>query len=41
MNFQPNAVQERGRLASALLFFVFLFLVGSFFRTQVLQGACR
>lgn len=39
MNIHPNAVQERGRVASALLFFAFLFLVGSFFRTQVLQGA--
>lgn len=39
MSFQPNAVQERARVASALLFLVFLFLGGSFFRTQVLQGA--
>lgn len=39
LTFHPNAVQQRGRVASALLFFVFLFLVGSFFRTQVLQGA--
>lgn len=39
MSFQPNAVQGRARIASALLFFVFLFLAGSFFRTQVLQGA--
>lgn len=38
MSFHPNAVQERGRVASALLFLVFLFLGGSFFRTQVLQG---
>lgn len=39
MNFQPNAVQGRARVASALLFLVFLFLGGSFFRTQVLQGS--
>lgn len=39
MSFHPNAVQERARVASALLFFAFLFLAGSFFRTQVLQGA--
>ncbi len=39
MSFQPNAVQERARIASALLFLMFLFLAGSFFRTQVLQGA--
>lgn len=39
MSFHPNAIQGRGRVASALLFFSFLFLVGSFFRTQVLQGA--
>lgn len=39
MSFHPNAVQGRARIASALLFFVFLFLAGSFFRTQVLQGA--
>lgn len=39
MSFHPNAVQGRARVASALLFLVFLFLGGSFFRTQVLQGA--
>mgnify|MGYP000249074804 CR=1 FL=1 len=39
MSFHPNAVQERARVASALLFLIFLFLGGSFFRTQVLQGA--
>ena len=39
MSFHPNAVQERARVASALLFLFFLFLAGSFFRTQVLQGA--
>ncbi len=38
-SFHPNAVQERARVASALLFLIFLFLGGSFFRTQVLQGA--
>jgi len=39
VSFHPNAVQGRARVASALLFFAFLFLAGSFFRTQVLQGA--
>jgi penicillin-binding protein 2 len=39
VSFHPNKVQERARVASALLFLVFLFLGGSFFRTQVLQGA--
>lgn len=39
MSFHPNAVQQRARVASALLFFAFLFLAAAFFRTQVLQGA--
>jgi penicillin-binding protein 2 len=39
MSFQPNAVQARARVASALVFFCFLFLVGAFFRTQVLRSA--
>lgn len=39
MSFHPNAVQGRARIASALLFFAFLFLAASFFRTQVLLGA--
>ena len=39
MSFHPNEVQRRARLASALLFLTFVFLVGSFFRTQVLQHA--
>ena len=39
MTFQPNAVQRRARVTSAVLFFTFIFLVGSFFRTQVLQHA--
>lgn len=39
MSFHPNEVQRRARLASALLFLAFVFLVGSFFRTQVLQHA--
>lgn len=39
MSFHPNAVQERGRIASALLLLVFLVLASAFFRTQVLQGA--
>lgn len=39
MSFQPNAVQARGRIASAMLFLAFLFLAGSFFRMQVLLGS--
>jgi len=39
VNFQPNEVQRRARIASALLFLTFLFLAGSFFRTQILQHA--
>lgn len=39
MSFQPNAVQGRGRIAAGVLFLTFLFLVGSFFRTQILQHA--
>ena len=39
MSLQPNEVQRRARLAAALLFLAFVFLVGSFFRTQVLQHA--
>ena len=37
MSYQPNDVQRRGRIATGLLFVVFLFLIGSFFRTQILQ----
>ena len=39
MSFHPNAVQQRGRITGALLSLVFTFLVGSFFRAQVLQNA--
>ncbi|MBX3172880.1 MAG: penicillin-binding protein 2 [Gemmatimonadaceae bacterium] len=39
MSFHPNAVQERGRIASALLLLVFLVIASAFFRTQVLQGS--
>ena len=39
MSLQPNEVQRRARLAAALLFLAFVFLLGSFFRTQVLQHA--
>ena len=39
MNFHPNDVQRRARIASAMLFLAFVFLGGSFFRTQVLQHA--
>ena len=37
MNFHPNDVQRRARVASGVLFLVVVFLVGSFFRAQVLQ----
>jgi len=37
MNFHPNDVQRRARVASGLLFLTIVFLVGSFFRAQVLQ----
>ncbi len=39
MSFHPNDVQQRARVASALLFVGFLLLLGAFFRTQVLQNA--
>ncbi|MBI1809641.1 MAG: penicillin-binding protein 2 [Gemmatimonadetes bacterium] len=39
MSFHPNDVQRRGRVASGLLAATFLFLLGSFFRTQILQHA--
>jgi penicillin-binding protein 2 len=39
VNFHPNDVQRRARVASALLFLAFVFLGGSFFRTQILQHA--
>lgn len=39
MSFHPNDVQRRARVGSGLLFLTFLFLIGSFFRTQVLQNA--
>lgn len=39
MSFHPNEMQRRARLAAALLFLAFVFLIGSFFRTQVLQHA--
>ena len=37
MNFHPNAVQRRARVASGILFLAIVFLIGSFFRAQVLQ----
>ena len=39
MSFHPNDVQRRGRFASAGFFLAVVFLVGSFFRAQVLQHA--
>jgi penicillin-binding protein 2 len=37
VSFHPNDVQRRARVASGLVFLVFIFLIGSFFRTQILQ----
>ena len=37
MNFHPNDVQARARIASGILFLSIVFLIGSFFRVQVLQ----
>jgi penicillin-binding protein 2 len=37
MNFHPNDVQRRARVAAGILFLAIVFLVGSFFRAQVLQ----
>ena len=37
MKFQPNDVQRRSRGAAGLLFLAVVFLMGSFFRAQVLQ----
>lgn len=37
MNFHPNDVQRRARVASGILFLTVVFLVASFFRAQVLQ----
>jgi penicillin-binding protein 2 len=37
VNFHPNAVQARARIASGILFLTIVFLIGSFFRAQVLQ----
>jgi penicillin-binding protein 2 len=37
VNFHPNDVQRRARVASGVLFLAIVFLVGSFFRAQVLQ----
>lgn len=37
MNFHPNDVQRRARVASGMLFLTIVFLIGSFFRAQVLQ----
>ena len=37
MSFHPNEVQRRGRIASGISFLTIMFLIGSFFRTQILQ----
>jgi penicillin-binding protein 2 len=39
MRFQPNDVQRRSRGAAGILFLSFVFLIGSFFRAQVIQHA--
>jgi len=39
MSFHPNLVQQRARIASGVLFGAFVLLLGTFFRTQVLQNA--
>ena len=37
MSFHPNEIARRARVASFILMGTFLFLIGAFFRTQVLQ----
>ena len=37
MSFHPNEIARRARIASFILMGTFLFLIGAFFRTQVLQ----
>ncbi|HZS59191.1 MAG TPA: penicillin-binding protein 2 [Gemmatimonadaceae bacterium] len=39
MSFHPNDVARRARIASIGLIIAFVFLLGAFFRTQVLQNA--
>jgi penicillin-binding protein 2 len=39
MKFHPNEVQRRSRAAAGVLFLTFLFLLGSFFRAQVVMHA--
>lgn len=39
MRFHPNDIQRRSRGAAAVLFLALVFLVGTFFRAQVLQHA--
>src|SRR5687768_17999634 len=39
MSFYPNEIARRARVASLIIFGTFLFLVGAFFRTQVVQHA--
>ena len=39
MKFHPNEVQARSRAAAGTLFLAMVFLVGSFFRAQVVQHA--
>src|SRR5436190_22679374 len=38
MSFHPNDVARRGRQASVLLLLIIGFLVGAFFRTQILRN---
>lgn len=37
MKFHPNEIQRRSRTAAAVLFLTMVFLIGSFFRAQVLE----
>jgi penicillin-binding protein 2 len=39
MRFHPNDIQRRSRAAAGVLFLAFLFLLGSFFRAQVVMHA--
>ncbi len=39
MKFHPNDIQRRSRGAAGVLFLTFVFLVGTFFRAQVIQHA--
>jgi hypothetical protein len=38
MSFHPNDVARRARMSSLALVLGFLFLIGAFFKTQVIQN---